>query len=230
MSAPLRLTLYDAAPGDAPLRLGPGTWFVYAPEGAVTVASAGDETPLAADEGAFAPAAAQLAGPGRAWLYRVAPAGAPDPDGAAVVRSHRLHPGFAAPYLVRADRIESPPGAATPRHGHRGPGLRRLVFGCLLAEIGDTVERIEAGGAWFETGHDMVVGTNIGGTGAAFVRVMVLPAELAGGRSSFMPADAAEAAKPRAVDNRLFGEVMLDAAGHRDEGGGHPGSGGHGQL
>ena len=80
------------------------------------------------------------------------------------------------------------PGARTPLHGHRGPGIRRLVKGRIRATIGDNLERIEAGQAWFETGRDWVVGESSSAGEIVFVRVMVLPAELEGGQSSFVPA------------------------------------------
>jgi hypothetical protein len=51
-----------------------------------------------------------------------------------------------------------------------------------------------------------VIGTNIHSGPSEFVRVTVLPLELEGGKSSFIPADAAEAAKPRSVKQKLFGE------------------------
>jgi hypothetical protein len=184
---------------------------VYCREGALTVDNAAQRHALTHDEGAFAEGAARLSGEGHAWVYEVARRDIPFLEGGRLVLSHALHPAFGPPFLVRADRIESTPGAATPRHGHRGPGLRRLVFGTLMAEVGEAVERIEAGNAWFETGNDPVVGTNIGETNAAFVRVMVLPPELEGGKSSFVPADETEATKPRSVNNRLFAERQLPA-------------------
>ena len=210
MGVGLRLSLYECVPGEAGVAAQAGSvLFAYAPSGDVTV----DGAPLGPDEGAFAAADGRVAGPGKVWLYEVADAGSPFLEGPALLRSQRLSLAFAAPYVVRADRIESRPGDQTPRHGHRGPGIRRLVFGCILAEVGEGIERIDAGHSWFETGHDMVVGTNIGETNGAFVRVMVLPAELEGGKSSFMPADETEAAKPRRVMSRLFGERMLPGEG-----------------
>lgn len=206
----LRLTVYDVAGGAGDIVLeANGRWFVYAPSGDLTVEDGAGTRTLEADEGVFVERATRLRGAG-AWVYEVVPDGAPFLEKTGIVRSQVLRPPFGAPFLLRADRIESPPGAATPRHGHRGPGMRRLVFGRLLAEVGETIERIEAGQAWFETGREMVVGTNIGDTNAAFVRVMLLPAELAGGKSSFMAENETEAAKPRAVDSRLFGEIALD--------------------
>ena len=211
MSAPaLRLSLYEGVPGAAGIAAQAGTiLFAYAPRGGVTAGGAA----LGADEGAFADAGARVEGLGTVWLYEVADVAVPFLDGPALLRSQRLSLAFAPPYLVRADRIESRPGDQTPNHGHRGPGIRRLVVGTILAEVGDGIERIDAGHSWFETGHDMVVGTNIGETNGAFVRVLVLPAELEGAKSSFMPADEAEAQKPRRVTSRLFGERMLAGPG-----------------
>ena len=88
--------------------------------------------------------------------------------------------------------------------------MRRLVRGRILAEIGDEIDRIQQGQAWFETGRDWVVGTNVHDGNSVFVRLMILPGELKGGKSSFIPASAGEAAKPRAVSYRLFGETVLD--------------------
>ena len=98
--------------------------------------------------------------------------------------------------VCRADRVESQPGAQTPAHRHRGPGIRRLASGLLCAEVGDHLDRIGAGGAWFETGHETVVGTNVSGGVNVFVRVMLLPTELAGGKSSFIAATPAWAVRP----------------------------------
>lgn len=208
----LRLTLYEGVPGCSGVVLPEsGVFFVYAGSGAVTVESGEQSDALHADGGTFAAAGARLGGDGLAWVYEVAPVAAPFAAGLDLLRSQTLSIGFDAPYLVRADQIELPAGAVTPRHGHRGPGIRRLMYGRLMAEVGVTIERVDAGHSWFETGHDMVVGRPLEGK-AAFVRVMVLPMELEGGKSSFMPADEIEAAKPRSVNARLFGEVVLPAS------------------
>lgn len=204
----LRLAVYDAPAGGLALP-GDAVRFVYCRSGTVVLEAGGERRNVGADEGAFADAAATLSGEGEAWIYEAAAADAPFLPGADLVLAHRVHPHFPAPFLLRADRIESQAGAQTPRHMHRGPGIRRLLKGTLMAEVGDATERIAAGDAWFETGRDPVVGTNIGGGNAAFVRVLLLPRELEGGVSSFIPADEAEAAKPRSVMNRLFGERLL---------------------
>ena len=89
--------------------------------------------------------------------------------------------------------------------------MRRLIKGRLLAQINDDFERIDPGHAWFETGKDPVIGTNVHTGNSAFVRVMLLPIELQCGKSSFVPTTAEDAGKPRAVMQRLFGEVVVEA-------------------
>lgn len=209
MSRPLRITLYDLALSERRLLLsGPGRRFIYVERGHLVA----DGEVHDVDAGFFAAEATTIEGDGQAWIYEVAPINARllENQALSLVMSRHAQPPTDPPRLMRADRIESPSGTATPRHNHRGPGLRRLVHGRLMAEIGEDLERIDPGHAWFESGHDPVVGTNISDGPSAFVRVMVLPPELAGGRSSFVPASPEDANKTRSVANRLFGEVMLD--------------------
>jgi hypothetical protein len=82
--------------------------------------------------------------------------------------------------LVRCDRVELPPGGTAYLHTHQGPGIRCLVEGRFRVQsngFGQTVERY---GAWFENGADPVEAHAVSDTTAAFVRVMILPAELLG--------------------------------------------------
>ena len=108
---------------------------------------------------------------------------------------------------MRADRVDFPPGIVTPKHGHGGPGIRRLLHGRLVAEIADKVHRVEPGEAWFETGRDPVVGRNVA-PASAFVRTILLPTDYLG-RSSFLPWTAEEATKPRGVQYRIFFDTIV---------------------
>ena len=210
-----RMTLYDLFLGTRSVTLpgGPNR-FVYLREGKASIHAGDAAVELEADTGTFAQGGTRITGAGTLWIYEVGRHGRAfftHPD-VSVVLSRRFSLDSSPKRLLRADRIESTSGSATPRHGHRGPGMRRLIKGRLLAEIGDNFERIDAGHAWFETGTDPVIGTNIDADNSAFVRVMVLPIELEGGKSSFVPTTAEDAAKPRAVINRLFGELVIDGA------------------
>lgn len=211
MNAPaLRLSIYDVASHDRPLFFAAdGTRFAYASQGAMTVSTASEVTALSPDNGMFASGALEISGTG--WLFELAPVDQELLDDPAldIVLSHGIALDFDGPYMLRADRVASNPGAETPLHGHRGPGIRRLLTGRIRATIGGNVERISAGQAWFETGRDWVIGRNISDGENVFVRVMVLPAELKGGISSFVPATPQEGQRPRAVNYRLYGECDL---------------------
>lgn len=200
-----RLSVYDLTASDKPTTIGvTGVAFVYVASGVANI----DGTVVEADNGHFVEAPFTLSGSGVAWLYEFAPITQPvlEGEGISLVISRRLPHYYSGDRILRADRVESNPGAQTPLHGHRGPGVRRLVKGRLHAYIGEDSERIDAGHAWFETGKDWVIGKNIHDSASAFVRVMILPAELSGGISSFIPATEADASKPRSVSYRLFGE------------------------
>lgn len=204
MSSDWRITVYDLTVHRT-VEIGhPAARFFYVREGSATV----NATSVKADDGRIVTGPAVVSGQGVLWVYEAAPLEAPFLPGGSLALSRRVVPGRKT--LFRADRIESPSGSSTPRHGHRGPGIRRLLYGCIQAEIGDGQERIEPGRAWFETGTDPVIGTNIHSANSAFVRVMLLPPELAGGLTSFVASDATEAAKPRAIAARIFGEALLN--------------------
>lgn len=212
-SSDSRLSVYDVTLSATAANVAvQGTAFVYVASGSATIAAADGDVTLDADDGHLVDGAFTISGSGTAWLYEVAPVSQPLLDGAAIslVISRRLPKTFEGKRIFRADRVESNPGSQTPLHGHRGPGIRRLLKGRLLALIGEDIDRIDAGYAWFETGKDWVIGKNIHDSTSAFVRVMILPAELTGGISSFVPATPEEASKPRSVTYRLFGERPLD--------------------
>ncbi|QCI66350.1 hypothetical protein [Phreatobacter stygius] len=205
-----RMTVYDLGAGATCAVSERSFAFVYAERGGASVTSGGTTRSVETGDGVFAEAGSGIASSGNAWLYEIAPSSLPlrFEAGLSPVLS-RIAIVDDGPHILRADRVESQAGAQTPAHRHRGPGIRRLEHGLLRAEVGDQLDRVGAGGAWFETGHETVIGTNISGGTNIFVRVMLLPAELAGGQSSFVAASPADAAKPRAVDLRLFGELPI---------------------
>ena len=203
---PWRMTVYDLAPTSRYTVIPDGHVFVYATGGEVTIAGSN----ITVGDGAFAVEGDVIAGAHPAWIYEIV-------QGTAAARhetalSLLLSRTVVLPegsYMIRADRVESQAGAETPAHRHRGPGIRRLARGTLLAQVGDHIDRIEAGQAWFETGHETVVGRNTSSGANVFIRVMLLPSELAGGKSSFIAATSEDAAKPRAAKLRLFGEHAI---------------------
>lgn len=211
MSRAWRISVYDLALGADWVTLpGDGYRFVYAVAAPLEGRSATGEDAAGTGSGFLAKGPVDLRGRATAWIYDVDPTGA-EPvtqGGLSLVLSRRFKLPDGGKRLIRADRVESASGAQTPRHGHRGPGIRRLLYGRLLAQTADRYDRIEPGQPWFETGDEPVVGTNIHTGDTAFVRVMLLPDELAGGIPSFVPTTPEDANKPRGVTYRLFGELM----------------------
>ncbi|MGH7118298.1 MAG: hypothetical protein ACREFP_04815 [Acetobacteraceae bacterium] len=204
-----RMTVYDVLDG-ASISAGPPR-FLYARRGPLHVATASGETVLDAEKGQFLCGGMRIAGNGLGWLYEVADQSRTAACSAAtpIVLSRPLPVATPGTWLLRVDRVAMPAGFVTPRHGHRGPGIRRLLSGRILAAIADRVDRIDTGQAWFESGPEPVVGTNLHSDFTVFVRVMLLPQELLGGQSSYLPADADEAAKPRGVTIDVLGETLI---------------------
>jgi hypothetical protein len=196
-----RMTVYDLHPA-ANVRLEAGHLaFAFAHSGEMLVAG----KPIASSEGDFVRPGEAVSTTGCAWLFEVSPGNASVRPGLSPVLSRLVTPPD-EDLMLRADRVESTDGAQTPAHRHRGPGIRRLLHGLLLADVGGHLDRIGPEQPWFESGTEAVVGKNISGGTNAFVRVMLLPAALAGGQSSFIAMSPKEAAKPRAATIRLLGE------------------------
>lgn len=184
--------------------------FLYVRDGAATIRPSGRDAALTPDTGTFADNAVQIEGTGTIWMFELSASSPDKMAGPAVylMRSHLLADDIRGERLFRADRIESPPGSATPCHRHRGPGIRRLARGRLIADVGDRIERVDEDGSWFESGTEPVIGTNINTGTNVFIRVMVLPTHLRGGKSSFIPHTPDDALRARAVSQRIFGEAQ----------------------
>jgi hypothetical protein len=205
-----RLAIYDIKVDAAEVLIqNDGLSFFYVNAGAIRLTAGSDAFDLAEDDGRIVEGNVSLQGSGMAWMYELAPASRPriDHPAASLVLLHPIRPDFSRPWVMRADRVESTANSETPKHGHQGPGMRRLIFGRVMAEIEGTAIRLDPGSAWFESGKELVIGRNIAGANSAFARVLILPAELEGGKTSFLPADAHEASKPRSVTYRFFGEA-----------------------
>ena len=192
----------------APLRLPASPRAIYVRSGSLKVCDSRGWASLGEGDCALFQTAVDIIGPGTAWFFEVTPGEEiAESDLARTILSVPIERDPTAPMLLRGDRVSFPPGAVTPKHGHKGPGIRRLVTGQLVAELGHEVRRIEAGEAWFESGKEPVVGRNLAPS-SAFVRVMVLDPSLAG-EPTFIPWSAEEAAKPRGTDRHLFFDTIV---------------------
>jgi hypothetical protein len=89
-------------------------------------------------------------------------------------------------WLLRVDHIALTAGSITPRHRHRGPGIRLMGRGAVDAMVGDQRFLVHAGQAWLERLNDDIVGRADPTLGAAFHRFVILPPALAGGHTSYI--------------------------------------------
>ncbi|MDH5246513.1 MAG: hypothetical protein OEW98_08685, partial [Betaproteobacteria bacterium] len=112
-------------------------------------------------------------------------------------------------YLVRCDRVDFPPGGIAYTHVHRGPGIRCLLKGAIRVEVNGKKHDIAPGGAWFEAGPDPVLALASETEPTAFVRVMILPAELKG-KSSIRYVKPEDADKPKRQTYRVFVDELIE--------------------
>jgi hypothetical protein len=106
-------------------------------------------------------------------------------------------------WLLRCDRVDFDPGGIAYRHVHPGGGIRRLLFGAIEIDSLGRTERFGPGEAWFERGPDPVLATTAPDEPSAFVRVMLVPPELAGQRT-IRYVDPADAEKPKTQRATIF--------------------------
>jgi quercetin dioxygenase-like cupin family protein len=184
---------------------------VFARRGPIRVTEAGSEAVLESGTCRLFEAAISLHGPGEAWTFELSASGdalvVGDAERRRVILARLIDRDPSGKVVVRADRVDFPASAVTPQHGHKGPGIRRLIEGRLVAEIGDQVHRINAGDTWFESGADPVIGRNLA-PASHFVRVMVLDPALLG-EPTFIPWTPEEVAKPRGTDRTLFFDTVV---------------------
>ena len=86
-------------------------------------------------------------------------------------------------WLVRCDRVDFPPGAIAYLHAHPGPGIRVLLKGRLRVETRGEAHEYRPFESWYEAGPDPVYAAASESEDTAFVRVMLVPRELAGQRT-----------------------------------------------
>jgi hypothetical protein len=124
--------------------------------------------------------------------------------------------------LIRCDQVNFPPGGVAYLHTHKGPGIRCLLHGRLEVSVKGRTEAFGPMEAWSESGKDPVYAAASESEPTAFVRVMVLPAEMLG-KSSITYVNEEDQTKPkpqrytmfidRAIDN-LDAQKVLPKSGH----------------
>ncbi len=113
--------------------------------------------------------------------------------------------------LIRVDTVSFPPGGVAHLHVHRGPGIRVLLEGEIRVDTDGQSHSYGPLEAWFESGPVPVFAAASESVPTAFVRCMVLPAELKGQRSLRYVRDE-DADKPKLQEYRIFVDEPLSDA------------------
>lgn len=110
--------------------------------------------------------------------------------------------------LIRLDTVSFPPGGVAYLHVHQGPGIRVLLEGEIRVDTDGQSHAYGPLEAWFEAGPVPVFAAASDSVPTAFVRCMVLPAELKGKRSLRYLRDE-DAEKPKLQEYRIFVDEPL---------------------
>ena len=113
--------------------------------------------------------------------------------------------------LIRADRVDFPPGGVAYLHTHQGPGIRVLLHGTIRIDTAGRSTEYQPLQAWFEPGPEPVFAAASETEPTAFVRCMVLPGRLRG-QSSIRYVREEDATKPKAQRYKVFVDEPLDEA------------------
>jgi quercetin dioxygenase-like cupin family protein len=111
-------------------------------------------------------------------------------------------------WLVRCDRVDFPPGGVAYRHTHPGPGIRVLLAGRIRIESEGETHEYGPLEHWYESGPSPVYAAASPTEETAFVRCMLVPAELAGKRT-IRYVDPADEDKPKLQRARIYLEHPL---------------------
>ena len=113
-------------------------------------------------------------------------------------------------YLLRCDRVDFPPGGEALLHTHQGCGTRCLVSGSIRIDTQGASHAYGPLQAWFENGADPVFAAADSQQPSAFVRVMILPRALLGGKSSIKYARAEDLDRPKSQRYQIFVDAPIE--------------------
>ncbi len=116
--------------------------------------------------------------------------------------------------LMRGDSVAFPPGGCAYLHSHQGPGIRCLIEGGIRIDTHDRSTSYGAGGAWYESGPEPVFAQTATDKPSRFIRVMILPRELAG-KSSIQYVNEADKAKPKLQTYKIYADAPIEFSGKR---------------
>ena len=148
------------------------------------------------------------------WRFELAPADAADGGvaGSAVVSRQKLAAAVetlpAGDLLLRGDSVAFPPGGCAFRHRHQGPGIRCLIEGGIRIDTHGTSTSYGPGGAWYESGPDLVFAQAAPDRATRFIRMMILPRALLG-KSSIEYLDPGDKERPKSQSYQGFADAPI---------------------
>jgi hypothetical protein len=146
------------------------------------------------------------------WRFELAAAATPDSTAPGVSSRTKLAARLdtlpAGELLLRGDSVGFPPGGCAWLHRHQGPGIRCLIEGGIRIDTHGRSTSYGPGGAWYESGPEPVFAQAAADRASRFIRVMILPRALIG-KSSIQYLDAADAAKPRLQQYKIFADAPI---------------------
>jgi hypothetical protein len=110
--------------------------------------------------------------------------------------------------LMRGDSVAFPPGGCAFQHRHQGPGIRCLIEGGIRIDTHGRSTSYGPGGAWYESGPDAVFAQAASDNRSRFIRVMILPRELAG-KSSIQYVNDEDKAKPKSQEYKIYADAPI---------------------
>jgi hypothetical protein len=116
--------------------------------------------------------------------------------------------------LMRGDSVAFPPGGCAYQHRHQGPGIRCLIEGGIRIDTHGRSTSFGPGGAWYESGPDAVFAQASPDKSSRFIRVMILPRELAG-KSSIQYVNEEDKAKPKSQQYKIYADAPISFAARK---------------
>jgi hypothetical protein len=116
--------------------------------------------------------------------------------------------------LMRGDSVAFPPGGCAYMHNHQGPGIRCVIEGGIRIDTHGRSTSYGVGGAWYESGPDAVFAQGAADRPTRFIRVMILPRELAG-KSSIQYVNEDDKAKPKSQSYKIYADAPIEFTGKR---------------
>jgi len=112
--------------------------------------------------------------------------------------------------LLRGDSVAFPPGGCAFKHVHQGPGFRCLIEGGIRIDTHGRSTSYGPGAAWYESGPEPVFAQAAADRPSRFIRVMILPRALLGGKSSISLVNEEDKSKPRSQQYKIFADRAIE--------------------